>query len=81
MQQMEEEALEDYLERFIYNYQKSKQNLNDNTMKTIFLKGIKDEYIDILNLMGSGDISLLPFNNIGILCRKYSRRNQTWEEY
>lgn len=73
MQQMEEETLEDYLERFLYNYQKSKQRLNDNTMKTIFLKGIQDEYIDILNLMGSGNISFLPFDDIGILCRKYSR--------
>ena len=73
MQQMEDETLEDYLERFRYNYQNSKQRLNDNTMKTIFLKGIQDEYIDILNIMGSGDISLLPFDDIGILCRKYSR--------
>ena len=42
-------------------------------MKTIFLKGIQDEYMYILNLMGAGDISLLPFDDIGILCRKYSR--------
>ena len=72
MQQMEDETLEDYLEIFLYNYQKSKQRLNDNTMKTIFLKGILDEYIDILNLMGSGYISLLHFDDIGILCQKYS---------
>ena len=73
MQQMEDETLEDYLERFLYNYQKSKQRLNDNTMKTIFLKVIEDEYIDTLNLMGSWDISILPFDDIEILCRKYSR--------
>ena len=41
-------------------------------MKTVFLKGIQDEYIDILNLMGARDISLLPFDDISILCRKYS---------
>ena len=40
MQQLEEETLEDYLERFLYNYQKSKQRLNDNTVRIIFLKGI-----------------------------------------
>ena len=73
MHQLVDETLEDYLEIFLYNYQKSKQRLNNNTMKTIFLKGIQDEYIDILNLMGLGDISLLPFDNIGILCQKYSR--------
>ena len=42
MQQLEDETLEDYLERFLYNYQKSKQRLNDNIVRTIFLKGIQD---------------------------------------
>ena len=73
MQQSEEETLEDYLERFLYNYQKSKQRLNDNSVRTIFLKGIQDEYIDTLNLMGAGDISQLDFEEISNLCRKYSR--------
>ena len=40
----------------------------------IFLKGILDEYIDTLNLMGGGDISQLDFEEISKLCRKYSRR-------
>ena len=40
MQQSEEETLEDYLERFLYNYQKFKQRLNTNTVRTIFLKRI-----------------------------------------
>ena len=40
MHQLEDETLEDYLERFIYNYKKYKQRLNDNTVRTIFLKGI-----------------------------------------
>jgi hypothetical protein len=74
MAQQEEENLEDYLERFLYNLQKSKHNsLNFDLICTIFLKGIHDEYIDILNLMGSGDISSLPFEQIANLCRKYSR--------
>ena len=73
MWQLEDETLEDYLERFLYNYQKSKQRLNDNTVRTIFLKGIQDEYIDTLNLMGVGDISQLTFEDISNLCRKYSR--------
>ena len=53
MQQQEDESLEEYLERFLYNYQKSKKRLNDNTMRTISLKGIQDEYIDVLNVMGT----------------------------
>ena len=73
MQQQEDESLEDYLEIFLYNYQKSKQRLNVDTVKTIFLKGIQDEYIDIFNLMGLGDISQLTFEDICTLCRKYSQ--------
>ena len=74
MTQHEEENLEDYLERFLYNLQKSKQSsLNSDTIRTIFLKGVRDDYINVLNLMGAGDISFLPFNQICELCRKYSR--------
>ena len=29
--------------------------------------------INVLNLMGVGDISFLPFDQISELCRKYSR--------
>ena len=39
----------------------------------IFLKGIQEEYIDVLNLMGAGDISQLPFATICNICRRYSR--------
>ena len=73
MQQQEDEILEEYLKRLLYNYQKSKQILNDNTVRTIFLKGIQDEYIDVLNLMGAKDIYQLTFEEISNLCRKYSQ--------
>ena len=73
MQQQEDESLEEYLKIFLYNYKKSKQRLNDNTVRTIFLKGIRDEYIDVLNLMGTRDVSRLTFEEISNLCKKYSR--------
>jgi hypothetical protein len=74
MTQHEEENLEDYLEIFLYNLQKSKQSyLNFDTIRTIFLKGVRDDYINVLNLMGAGDISFLLFDQISELCRKYSR--------
>ena len=41
--------------------------------QTIFLKGIREEYLDILNVMSKGDISYLPFDEIQDLCQKYSR--------
>jgi len=74
MTQEEDERLEEYFERFLYNLQKSKRHsLNPDTIRTFFLKGIRDEYIDILNVIGKGDISNFPFNKIAELCQKYSR--------
>ena len=74
MSQQEDESLEEYLEIFLYNLQKSKYNsLTSDIIRTIFLKGIRDDYLDILNVMGKGDISYLPFDEITVLCQKYSR--------
>ena len=74
MTQQEDESLEEYLERFSYNLQKSKYNsLTPEMIRTIFLKGIREESLDILNVMGKGDISYLPFDEIQDLCQKYSR--------
>jgi hypothetical protein len=74
MTQSEDESLEEYLEKFLYNMHKSKQsNLPLDVICTIFLKGILDENLEALNLMGVGDISHLPFPKIAELCKKYSR--------
>jgi hypothetical protein len=74
MQQSEEESLEDYLERFLYNYQKTKQfSLDTTTVRTVFLKGVRDNCIEVLNLMSSGDIYQKPFADIAEYCKRYSR--------
>eukprot|EP00253_Pinus_taeda_P017200 PITA_17200 len=74
MNQQEDENLEDYLERFVYNLKKSKhRTMSLDVIRTIFLKGIQEEYLDDLKLMGKGDISTLPFEEIVDLCEKYSR--------
>ena len=54
MQQQEDDTLEDYVERFVYNLQKSRQNaLNTNAIRTVFLKGVLEDYIDMSNLMAA----------------------------
>jgi hypothetical protein len=74
MQQQDEESLEDFLERFIFTFQKSKYNdLQDEAVKTLFLKGVLEEYIDTLNLMSSGDIYQKKIETISELCKTYSR--------
>ena len=73
-----EESLEYYVERFQYNMQRSRQNgLNDYTFKILLLRGIRDDCIDLLNLMGAGDVSLLKYVEICDLYRRYSR-NSSW---
>ena len=58
MMQREDENLEDLIERFNYNLKRTKMNnLDEETLKAPLLKAIRDEWIDILNMMGKGDIS------------------------
>jgi hypothetical protein len=39
----------------------------------LFLKVISEEYLEMLNLMESGDISHKPFAEICEMCKNYSR--------
>jgi hypothetical protein len=47
--------------------------LGKETLKILLLKGIHDEYLEILILMGIGDVFQLPYDDICELCRRYSR--------
>jgi len=59
--QKEDENLEDLVERFFYNVKREKMdNLDEETLKSLLLKAIKDEWINVLNLTRKGDISQLP---------------------
>ena len=49
------------------------ENLDQDTLKALLLKSIRDEWIDILNMMGKGDISLLSLPEISKLCIHLSR--------
>ena len=42
-------------------------NLDEETLKALILKAIRDEWIDILNMMGKGDFSQLPLRDITCL--------------
>jgi hypothetical protein len=64
------------VERFVDNLLKSRNELNNTTIRTIFSKGILEEYVDVLNLMASGDVSQRSFEDIIELCRKYVRNKE-----
>ena len=49
----------------------------------ILLRGIREYFLGMLNLLGKGDISKEPFEKIVELCRRYSRgssRTNKWEK-
>lgn len=74
MTQREDESLEDYVERFQYNIQKSKhKHLEKEILKTLILKGIKDDFLELLNLIGKGDVFQLSYDDVFELCIRYSR--------
>ena len=48
-------------------------NLDEETLKALLLKAIRDEWIYILNMMRKGDISQIPLHDIAELCVHLSR--------
>ena len=74
IQKLEDESMKDYLERFTYVLRKSKYNdLPEDVVRTLFLKGIVEYYLETLNLMASSDVSHKTFLEICNMCRNYSR--------
>lgn len=70
------ETLEEYVEHFQYNLQRSpyaSSPLPDNALKTTLIKGMKEQWIETLNIMGKGDIYQENFADIIDLCIRSSR--------
>jgi len=63
------ETLEEYVEHFQYNLQRSPYaNLPLEVLKAMMIKGMKDQWVVTLNLMGKGDIYQEDYDNIIQLC-------------
>jgi len=72
------ETLEEYVERFQYNLQRSpyaSSPLPDNVLKTALIRGMKYQWVETLNLMGKGDIYQESYSDIVDLCIRCSRGN------
>jgi len=70
------ETLEEYVECFQYNLQRSPYAslpLLDNVLKTALIKGMKEQWIETLNIMGKGDIYQENLADIINLCIRSSR--------
>jgi len=74
MNQKEDGSLDDLIERFMYNVKREKLNhLVFDILKTLLLKIIRDEWIDLLDLMSKGDVYQLSFEEICETCNYISR--------
>jgi len=68
------EALEEYVEHFQYNLQRSPyENMPDNVLKNTMIKGMKDQWVETMNIMGKGDIYQEYYGNIIDFCIMCSR--------
>ena len=57
MSTKDNKTLEEYVERFQYNLQISPYTtLSRDILKTKILKGMKEEWVEILNILGKGYI-------------------------
>ena len=66
--------MEDFVKRLLYNVQRSGQmHMGLDMIKIILLCDIRDDYLDMLNLLGKGDISKESFEKIVELCKRYSK--------
>lgn len=74
MNKEEYEILEDLIERFMYNFKREKfHHLGFDTLKTLLLRKIRDEWIDLLDLMSKGDVYQFTFEEIFETCKHISR--------
>lgn len=79
MNQKEDENLEYLVERFTFNIKRSKMhNLGSDILKNILLNAIKDEWIDLLNVVGKGDVYQLSFQEICELCKNILRGKENY---
>jgi hypothetical protein len=69
----ENESLEEHVEIFQYNLKISPYGtLPGLVLKETLIKGMKDEWVETLNLMGKGDIYQETYEDIVLLCIRCS---------
>ena len=73
IKQGDDESLENYLDRFLFVQHRCGILIEKDLAKTIFLRGITDSSLDMLNLMGKGNVNSLPLDEILKLYVNYSR--------
>ena len=69
MSTKDNETLEEYVERFQYNLQISPYTtLSKDILKAKIIKGMKEKWVETLNIMGKWDIYQEEYDEIIALC-------------
>jgi len=79
----QDESLEDYEERFHLSYKRARCTLDPESLKLVFLRGVREDLLDTLNMIAGGDFYQLPYEDINTIfrnnykvARKKGRGNQ-----
>ena len=65
-------SLDDLIDRFMFNVKREKlKYLGFDTLKTLLLIIVRDEWIDLLDLMSRGDVYQLSFEKFVKNAREY----------
>ena len=74
MVQKEYESLKEFVKRLLYHLKRSGHaDIGRGVLKIILLRGIREYFMDMLNLLGREVISREYFDHIVDQCRRYSR--------
>jgi hypothetical protein len=74
MTQRVDETLEDYDERFNFSYKcATNYNLDDESLKSMLLRGVREYFMEALYLIVSGDIYHFTYDEIKYIFKNYSR--------
>lgn len=68
-----DESLEDYEEKCQLNYKRARHTLDPEPLKLVLLRGIREDILEILNMMSRGEIYQIPYNNIKNVFKNHSR--------
>jgi hypothetical protein len=77
MTQGPDESLEDFEERFQLSYKRAQNcTLDEDSLKLVLLRGVREDLMETLNLLSNGDIYQLDYDDIKRIFKNHSRSSR-----
>ena len=71
-----DESVEDYKERFQLSYKRARCTLDPESLKLVLLREVREDILDTVHMIAGGDVYQLPYEDIRIVFRSYSRSSR-----